>query len=142
MSCCLENALIESLRALDCTKIREENHFIGRRKCTDCTPYAVVKVRNTSGLRTSSGVQKISSIEIVAFFKEDHEQDAIQYRGLVEDLFFTGDCVELVECGCLCVQGRMSSVIAPAEQGLVRYTFTCQGVYNSSSDSVSESESV
>lgn len=141
MSCCLENAVIDALRALDCTKIRSENHFLNRRKCKDCTPYAVVKVRTVSGLRTSSAVQKISTIEVSAFFNEDREQDAIEYKDLVEGLFFASECVTLASCGCFCVQGRMSSSITPAPQGLIRYSFTCQGFYRES-DSDSSSESV
>lgn len=139
MSCCLENAVLDALRELYCTPIRPENHFLNRRKCTDCTPYAVVKIKTVSGLRTSSKVQKISTIDLSAFFMEDREQDAIEYKNLVEWLFFTSDCVPLVLCGCFCIQGRMSSSIVPAQQGLVRYSFTCQGFYDRSG---SGSESV
>lgn len=143
MSCCLENAVLDALRALDCTRVRPENHFLNRRKCTDCTPYVVVKVRTVSGLRTSSAVQKISTIEVSGFFKEDREQDAIDYKVLVEGLFFAARCVTLVACGCFCTQGRMASSIAPAQNGLVRYSFTCQGFYKQSgTDSASVSESV
>lgn len=132
MACCLETAILNALRGLDCTPIRSENHFLLERKCTDCIPYVVVRVSDTAGLRTSSAVQRVSSIEINAYFSANAEQTAFAYRKIVDDWIDTPGCVDLGDCGCFCVQGSGASRVAMSQGDLIRYSRTISGFYQPS----------
>lgn len=130
MNCCLETAMLNALRDLGGTPIRSDNHFDQIRKCKDCLPYLVLKVTSSAGLRTSSGLQKIHTIDISAYFSGDNEQAPREYRDLVEDWLNTDGCVELGDCGCICVQGDQSSrITAVTESNLIRFQLTFRGVY-------------
>lgn len=140
MSCCLEDAILDRLRSLTCTPIPAANHFLNLRKCTDCVPYLVLKVRRSSGLRTSEGVQVIHDVELNAYFKQDKESDAGSYRDLVEEAFLEQGCVQLGDCGCICRRGVFRSRIEASTGGLLRYSLTFSGSYSQSEvASVSES---
>jgi len=142
MSCCIEDAILDTLRALDCTPIRSENHFVGERSCTDCMPYLVMKADAQFGLRTSSGSQKVHSVDIKAYFAGDKKKQAADYRTLVEAWVFAQGCVDLGICGCFCIQGNVVSSIRPSTGSTIVYSLSFRGFYkqaDSSSDSASES---
>jgi hypothetical protein len=125
---------------MDCTPIRSENHFIGEKKCSDCVPYLVLKVDTTPGLRTTSQVQKIHTVDIKAYFRDDSPK-VYEMKELVEGVVYSPGCIELGDCGCFCLQGAGVSSIRPVAGGLNVYSLTFRGTYRRS-DSVSESESV
>jgi hypothetical protein len=139
MSCCLENAVLDALRALDCSSIRPENHFLNVRQCTDCVPYLVLSVTRQQGLRTSEGVQFRDAIAISAYFKGAHGAKIREYRDLVEEWMSSSDCIELGDCGCLCVVNVARSVISVTSNGLLRYQAQFTGRYNAVSSANSES---
>jgi hypothetical protein len=142
MSCCLETAILDTLRALDCTPIASENHFLDRRQCTDCLPYLVLKVSTSSGLRTSSGVQKRRSIDIKAYFADKMGKISRDYRDLMEAWVFSSGCLDLGDCGCFCLQTDPTSAIT-TNNGMIVYSLSFRGIYRmSESASVSNSESV
>lgn len=130
--CCLETAILDTLRGLDCTKIKAENHFIDVRECTDCIPYLVLKTGTVSGLVTSSARQKLSNVEIKAYFSDQKRGDAREYKGLVEDWLFAGGCLDLGECGCLCVRGAINTNLRVGTAGTVVYSVAFSGVYSAS----------
>lgn len=144
MICCLENAVLDTLRALDCTPIRSENHFLDRRQCTDCLPYAVIRAGMTAGLRTSSAVQKLRTVEIKAYFADKKRHDARELRDLIWDWLMFSGCASLGDCGCFCVQGAPTLNIQEAPGNMVVLTVSFRGLYKQpdESDSVSASESV
>lgn len=141
MPCCLETAILDKLRSLDCTPILRENHFIDRRTCTDCVPYLVLKTSRTAGLRTSSGVQKLTSVEVKAYFSDKMHKIAREYMDLVEAWVFTRACLDLGECGCFCLRTDPASAITGPNGGMIVYSLSFRGVYNAA-ESASDSESV
>lgn len=143
MSCCIESAVVEYLKALDCTPIRPENHFVDQRECEDCLPYLVLKASATAGLKTSSVVQKIWTIDIKAYFSDTKKNAIREYRDLVEERLYEPGCLELVDCGCFCVQGTPNSSIRTVAGGQICYGLTFRGLYNRIEliDSVSISDS-
>jgi len=144
MSCCIEDAVLETLRGLNCTTIKSENHFLNEKRCSDCLPYVVVKIDTQSGLRTSSAVQKSHTVDIKAYFSDTMQKKAQEYRALVEDWLFAAGCVTLGSCGCFCQRGNASSSIRSGTGGVIVYSLVFRGTYkqSGSSDSVSASESV
>lgn len=136
MSCCIESAVIEYLRDLDCTPIRPENHFIDQRECEDCLPYLVLKASSAIGLRTSDATQKIWTIDIKAYFAETKKNAIRDYRDLVETKLYEPGCMELGACGCFCVQGPVNSSIRTVAGSQICYGLTFRGLYL---QSVSES---
>jgi hypothetical protein len=141
MSCCLETAILDKLRSLDCTPILSQNHFIDRRTCTDCIPYLVLKTSTVPGLRTTSFVQKLKSVEVKAYFGDKMHKMARDYMNLVEEWVFARGCLELGECGCFCLRTDPSSAITRQSDGTVVYSLSFRGVYNAA-ESASDSESV
>lgn len=142
MPCCLETAILDTLRELPGTKIIPANHFEGNRGCKDCSPYLVLTVQTTPGLRTSSAVQKLHSIEISAYFNSDKRSMAKDYRDILESWSFGRGCIDLGVCGCFCLRNEPISAITNAAGGMVVCRLTFRGVYNraeSESDSASES---
>lgn len=132
MSCCLEQALLAALRDIDGTPVASENHFINDRKTGDCYPYLVVKTSTSSGLRTTSGVQKISSVEILTYFRDSAEVQALEYKGLLEEWVMVPGCLELGACGCLCFQGTIGSQLRRVAGGVLRHSLTFRGDYRMS----------
>ena len=142
MPCCLETAILDTLRGIQGTKITPANHFVSVKGCKDCSPYLVLGVSTGAGLRTSSAVQKVHSIEINAYFKEGSRSMAIAYRDLLEDWIFSRGCVDLGVCGCFCLRNDPISAITNAAGGMVVYRLSFRGIYVSAesvSDSASES---
>ena len=116
MSCCIEAAILDALRALPGTPIRPDNHFIDLRECTDCIPYLVLKASETAGVRTSSFVQVIWTIEINAYFDGTKRNMAREYREIIRTWMYGSSCVDLGECGCFCIQGSPSISIRNADK--------------------------
>lgn len=141
MSCCLEAAILDALRALGCTPILAENHFVDRRTCSDCIPYLVLKTSTVPGLRTTSGLQKLKSVEVKAYFGDKMWKMARDYMELVEAWVFTRGCIDLGECGCFCLRLDPSSAITGPVGGVIVYSLSFRGVYNAA-ESASASESV
>lgn len=141
MSCCLEQALLAALREIEGTPVASENHFINDRKTGDCYPYLVVKAETVSGLRTSSAVQKISAVEILTYFRDSAEQQALDFKQLIEGWVMVPGCLELGACGCLCFQGAIRSQVRRVAGGVLRHSLTFRGEYRMSeagSDSASQ----
>ena len=142
MSCCIEDAVLSTLRGLNCTTIRSESHFLNEKRCADCLPYVVVKVDTQSGLRTSSAVKKQHTVDIKAYFSDTMQKKAQEYRSLVEAWLFAAGCVDLGNCGCFCQRGNAVSSIRGGTGGVIVYSLVFRGTYKqseSSSDSASES---
>jgi hypothetical protein len=139
MTCCLENAVLDALRALNCTPIKSENHFVDRRQCTDCLPYLVVRTGMTAGLRTSSAVQKLNTVEIKAYFADKKRHDARDLRDLIWDWLMFAGCASLGACGCFCVQGAPTLTIQESAGNTVVLTVSFRGLYKQTDESTSES---
>ena len=129
MTCCLEDALLAALRGLDGTPIPSKNHFNLVRECEDCVPYLVLKNTDSPGLRTSSGTQKVSTVELNAYFSADRKYQAYQYRTMIADWLDSGG-IDLGDCGDFCVRSTGTARVAVAAGGLVRFSVTFVGVYN------------
>jgi hypothetical protein len=142
MSCCLETAILNTLRALDCTPIAADNHFVDRRQCKDCLPYLVLKTTTGQGLRTSSGTQKLDSVDIKAYFSDKMRKESRDYKSLVEAWAFAPGCLDLGECGCFCLQtGPVSAITTTNDGKMIVYSLTFRGNFKES-QSASDSESV
>jgi hypothetical protein len=142
MTCCLEDALLAALSGLDGTPIQSKNHFNLNRDGEECVPYLVLKTTDSPGLRTSSGTQKVSTVELNAYFSADRKSTAFQYRSLIEEWLDSGGCIELGDCGCFCLRSYSAARVSQATGGLVRFSVTFVGVYNAvevGSESLSES---
>lgn len=139
MTCCLENAVLDTLRALNCTPIKSENHFLDERQCSDCLPYLVLKTGTTAGLRTTHTVQKVRTVEIRAYFANQKRHDGRTLRDLIEAWLFVGGCVSLGACGCFCVQGAPTIGIQGAPGNTVVLTVNFRGLYKQTDESTSES---
>lgn len=129
MSCCLEQAIVDTLRGLDGTPISSDNHFIISRKCGDCLPYMTVKSSKTAGLRTTSGVQTITTVEINGYFSDASEATMLEYRDMMDAWAFVSGCISLGACGCFCSQNSARSQVTAVAGGLLRYTLTLRGDY-------------
>ncbi len=129
--------MLAALRGIEETPIPERNHFIDRRKCTDCIPYLVAKFVTISGLKTSDGTQKRNSVSISVYFKNENQQELIAYRTLIEQLFFGAGCIELGDCGCFCIQGTMRATTDQVSGNLSRLLFSFEGVYKQLAESES-----
>jgi hypothetical protein len=138
MSCCVERAILDALRSLDCTPIKSENHFIDQRECKDCVPYLVLKASTTAGLRTSSATQKVWTIDIKAYFDSSKKNMARQFRDLIENWLYNGGCTDLGACGCFCVTGSPASSIRVAGSEVV-CSLLFRGSYHQVAESVSAS---
>lgn len=139
MVCCLENAVLDALRALNCTPIKANNHFVDERQCSDCLPYLVLKTGITAGLRTSSTVQKVRTVEIKAYFSNQKRYDARSLRDLIASWLMVGGCVDLGSCGCFCVQGAPTIGIQGGPGNTVVLTVSFRGLYKQTDESTSES---
>lgn len=142
MTCCLEQALLDTIGAMDCIPISRENLFEGYRRCKECVPYMVLKVRGGAGLRTSSGLQKVQQVDISAYFSDSAEAKAKVFREILEDWVYASGCLDLGVCGCFCQQGAPISVINPPANGVIRYSLSFRGFFKASesgSDSLSAS---
>lgn len=129
MSCCIERAVLDALRSLTCTPIKSENHFIDQRECENCVPYLVLKAGNTTGLRTSDGIQDIWNIDIKVYFAETKKQMARDYRDLVKEFLTVNPCVDLGACGCFCINGAITATIRNVNSEIV-YSCAFRGSYN------------
>jgi hypothetical protein len=105
-------------------------HFIDQRECSDCIPYLVLKVGSQTGLRTSSGVQKIWVIEIKAYFSDSKRQMVRDFRDLIETWLYRG--ADLGVCGAICVTGNATSSIRNAPGSEVVYSLVFRGSYSQS----------
>jgi hypothetical protein len=113
MTCCVEDAWIAALRALDCTPVKSEGHFVLQRSGSEIVPYVVVSSAISSGLRTTDTVQRIQSVSLRGYFSVDRIQDAREWQGLVEALLTCKRCVPLGDCGCFCVRSVGPSQMTP-----------------------------
>lgn len=132
MSCCVEQAILAALRDIAGTPVASENHFLIEKKTGDCYPYLVVKVETASGLRTSSAVQKIHSVEVSSYFRDAAEQQALDFKQLIEDWVMVSGCLELGACGCFCIQGPIRSQLRRVAGGVLRHSLTFRGEYSMS----------
>ena len=123
---------MNALRDLPCSPIRSDNHFVLERKCTDCIPYVVVKSSSSAGIRTSSGVNETSLVEINAYFSADKETQAFEYQSIVKTWLNAAGCLDLGDCGCFCIQGSTTSRVNSPAGGLIRYSVTFSGRYQPS----------
>ena len=137
MSCCIEAAILDALRAIPGTPIRSENHFIEVRECADCVPYLVIKTSENAGLRTSDGVQVIWTVLISAYFDGSKRNMSRNYRDLVRTWLYQYPCVDLGECGCFCLNGQSSLTIRNAEKETA-LDISFSGSYQQASVSVSD----
>lgn len=129
MTCCLEDALLTALRDLDGTPIRSKNHFKLVRECEDCIPYLVLKTSDSAGLRTTSGTQIVSAVDLNAYFSADRKDQAYNYRTLITDWLGSEGCLDLGECGCFCVRSTGTARVSVTTGGLVLFSVTFSGVY-------------
>ena len=113
MTCCVEDAWIAALRALDCTPVKSEGHFVLQRSGSEIVPYVVVSSTIASGLRTTDTVQRVQSVSLRGYFSVDRMQDARACQTLVEELLTCKRCVPLGDCGCFCVRSVGQSTMTP-----------------------------
>ena len=113
MTCCVEDAWIAALRALDCTPVKPEGHFVLQRSGSEIVPYVVVSSTIASGLRTTDTVQRVQSVSLRGYFSVDRMQDARAWQTLVEQLLTCKRCVPLGDCGCFCVRSVGQSAMTP-----------------------------
>jgi hypothetical protein len=142
MTCCLEFALLTALRGIAGTPIASRNHFNLVRECEDCVPYLVMKIVDSPGLRTTSGTQTVSTVELNAYFNADRKDLAYDYKSLISSWLNSSGCIDLGECGCFCVRNSGTARVAVATGGMVRYSVSFSGTYQSiavGSGSLSES---
>lgn len=129
MSCCIEEAIVAALRALTCTPIRSENHFTNIRQCEECVPYVVVTAGLTEGLVTSSGRNPGHSVTITSYFAGPSDSMAMNYKDQIETWLSASGCLDLLDCGCFCVERVTRSQITVAQNGLYRYQAFFSGRY-------------
>ena len=127
-SCCIEDAILRALRGLECTSIRPENHFITVRTTGDCLPYLVLNVRLQAGLRTSDGVAKVYSVQVLAWFGDTMRPLLQQFQAAFETWLYAPGCLPLGDCGCFCVQSRGQADVTFTD-GRLRYGVTFVGRY-------------
>mgnify|MGYP006286887143 CR=1 FL=1 len=113
MTCCVEDAWIAALRALDCTPVKSEGHFVLQRSGSEIVPYVVVSSTIASGLRTTDTVQRFQTVSLRGYFSVDRMQDARAWQTLVEELLTCKRCVPLGDCGCFCVRSVGQSAMTP-----------------------------
>jgi len=126
--CCVEDAFLSGLKALDCTPIPADNHYSFVRRKDDCLPYAVVTASIAAGLRTSDGTEKLSSIKLAGYFSVDRISDCNKFKGLVENWVFGKNCIELSNCGCFCVRSIGASQMLIVNDA-VQFSVTLTGKY-------------
>lgn len=127
-SCCVEDAILRALRGLECTPIRPENHFITVRTAGDTLPYLVLNVRLQPGLRTSDGVAKVHSVQVLAWFGDTMRPLLQQFQAAFEAWLYAPGCLPLGDCGCFCVQSRGQADVTFTD-GRLRYGVTFVGRY-------------
>jgi hypothetical protein len=136
MSCCIESAIVETLKTLEDSPVHPDNHFVLTANCSDCRPYVVVKSVNNVDFRTSCGTRMISTVTITGHFAT--ASSANEFKTLCEEWITASPCVDVGECGCLCQIALSSSAVAPVSESGYRYSlvFKChyrQGSLTSSS---------
>ena len=102
--CCVEEGVLQALRALECTPIPAQQHFVGVRRGEECLPYLVLTTSEQPGLRTSSGLQMDTAARISAYFSADKTQDVASFRRLLSQWISSSGCLQLGSCGCFCVR--------------------------------------
>lgn len=127
--CCIEDAFVAGLRALDCTPIPGDNHYSFLRRKDDCFPYAVVTTSIVTGLRTSDGTEKIQQVKLSGYFSVDKISDCNKFRALVEDWVFGKTCIALGDCGCFCVRSVVPGQMLIANNA-VQFSVTLTGKYS------------
>lgn len=126
-SCCLEEALLDSIRAVECNPIPSDRHFSNKAQGTDCVPYLVLKSIQSLRLRTSDGATYDSAVDITAYFQGPGDADAMKFRDRME-AWAGQNCIDLSECGCFCVSTITRSTISDPGGGLVRYNLAFRGM--------------
>ena len=99
----------------------------------------MLKTGITAGLRTSSAVQQIRTVEIKAYFANQKKYDARSLRDLIAAWLMVGGCVSLRVCGCFCVQGSPTIGIQGGPGNTVVLTVSFRGLYKQTDESTSES---
>jgi len=136
--CCLEDALLDGIRAITCNPIRPERHFANKAQGRDCVPYLVLKASQLLRLRTSDGATYDSVVDISAYFAEIGEISVPAFRDSME-AWAGHNCLDLGECGSFCVAGISRSTISDPGGGLVRYNLNFRGMYSAFFGVASES---
>lgn len=132
--CSFDDAVIRKIGSLSLSPVKAEKVFLGERR-GDCLPYAVAQTSSAPGLRTSDGVQKIYTLSVQAFFAKERPAEAYDFKSIVEEWIYSGNCISLGDCGCLCVRSIGNSRVVPQADGLMRYEATVTGVYQTSPSS-------
>ena len=127
--CCPEDALLDSIRLIECNPILPERHFANKAQGIDCVPYLVLKSSQTLRLRTSDGATYDSNVEISAYFREPGDAEAVEFRNRMET-WAGQNCIDLGECGSFCVSTITRSTISDPGGGLVRYNLAFRGLFS------------
>lgn len=115
--CCVEAGMLQALRALECTPIPQDQHFVGVRRGEECLPYVVVKSVKSPGLRTSDGVEMLDQLTVSAYFSQDKQVDATVFRDLLLRWAYSKNCLSLGDCGCICVRTIAGSSLTYGQNG-------------------------
>ena len=129
--CCLNEGLLKSLRSLECTPVKADQHFLNMRRGEECWPYVVVQSQQTSGLRTSDAVEIIDNVRLVGYFSLDKPEQANQWSDLLRVWLFRPDCIILENCGCFCLRSAVNIQMTASERGY-QVTATFRGQYSPS----------
>lgn len=134
--CCVEEGMLQALRALECTPIPAQQHFVGVRRGEECLPYLVIKTREQAGLRTSSFLEMVTAVEISAYFSTDSSADSASFRRLLSQWLFGSNCLSLGNCGCFCVRS-IGSVTTDYRERAIQVSVTISGRITTNGESSS-----
>jgi hypothetical protein len=134
--CCVEEGFLQALRALECTPIPAQQHFVGVRRGEECLPYLVLATSEQPGLRTSSGQEMQTAARITAYFSPDKTHDAMSFRRLLSQWISSSGCLPLGVCGCFCVRS-LGSVGTQYNERSVQVSVTLSGLFAASLSSSS-----
>ena len=127
-TCCVEDAILQALRGLQCTPVRPENHFLTFKTTENCLPYVLLNVRVQAGLRTTDTIVKNYSVQVLAFFGEQMRAELRQFQDAFVQWLYLPGCLPLGECGCFCVQSRGQADVTYTD-GRLRFGVTFVGRY-------------
>jgi hypothetical protein len=116
--CCVEEGMLQALRALECTPIPAQQHFIGVRRGEECLPYLVLRRSIQQGLRTSHAVEQFDQISVSAYFSVDKASQAVSFRNLLQQWAYSSGCLNLGNCGCFCVRSIQPSQVSYGESSI------------------------
>lgn len=132
--CCLADAWKQTILSAEGNPVKAEWIFADMKQCEDCMPYVVIKADSRSGLRTTSGTQKLHFVEIRGYFASSKKADALRFRSNLEILLWQRGCIPLFECGCFCKTTEPVVNLSPGSKNTWVVSATLTGSYKVNSE--------